>query len=341
MIDDYEDLNRVRINIIVLHDAPSCREFYKLSLRHAGFERVKTYSATPKALEQFVNSDEEHRADLLLYGILPESEISWENLHQIRKLYDGPVLVATERHDEQVEKRIRELSVSESGVSDYMSVGEFGEECLRLKVETMLTACRINSLISENDLRTQRLFVNILSVMVKILENKDSYTKFHSHSVAKWSRMIGRRMGICGEDLDNLGLAAVFHDFGKIGIPEDILCKASPLTQEEFAIMKQHPLIARDLLSSLDLLSNLLPAITHHHERWNGDGYPDGLKGEQTPLWARIIALADAYDTMSSRRAYKKAYNREIIQKELDACRGVQFDPVLVDHLTAILKEHR
>jgi len=195
-------------------------------------------------------------------------------------------------------------------------------------------------MILENDLRIQRLFVNILTVMVKILESKDPYTRFHSHSVTKWSRMIGRRKGLCDEDIDRLGVAALLHDFGKIGIPENILCKATRLTSEEFEIMKKHPTIARNLLSSIELLSDVLSAITHHHERWDGRGYPDGLKGEQTPLWGRIISLADSYDTMMSRRTYKEPYSQERIRQELDNGRGTQFDPELVDLFRAILDEH-
>jgi HD-GYP domain-containing protein (c-di-GMP phosphodiesterase class II) len=152
--------------------------------------------------------------------------------------------------------------------------------------------------------------------------------------------MIGRRKGLCEEDLDRLGLAALLHDFGKIGVPEEILCKATRLTDEEFAIMKKHPTIARDLLSSLELCTDLLPAITHHHERWDGKGYPDGLVGEQTPLWARIISLADSYDTMMSRRTYKEPYSPERIRQELDRGRATQFDPELVDLFKAILDEH-
>src|SRR6185295_5939236 len=240
------------------------------------------YPALPESLQEHLNHGQNRRADLVVFGITPGSEISWENLRQLRGIYTGPVLATTESHDAGVQRRAQEL-----GVQDYLAIGEFGEEGLELKVETALTAHRINTLILENDLRTQRLFVNILTVMVKILESKDPYTRFHSHSVAKWSRMIGRRTGLCEEDLDRLGLAAVFHDFGKIGIPDEILSKTGKLTDEEFETMKKHPVIARDLLASLEPLSDLMPAITHHHERWDGRGYPSNLKGEEIPLWAR------------------------------------------------------
>ena len=330
-----DQIDRAATELVILHDVLSWREFHELALRRAGFGQVVAYLAEPDALSQHLNHGQNRRADLVVYGIQPSSELSWENLRQLRGIYSGPVLATTESHDDEVQKRVQNL-----GVQDYLAIGEFGEEGLELKVETALTAHRINTLILENDLRTQRLFVNILTVMVKILESKDPYTRFHSHSVAKWSRMIGRRKGLCEEDLDRLGLAAVFHDFGKIGIPDEILCKAGRLTDEEFEIMKKHPTIARDLLSSLELLSDLLPAITHHHERWDGKGYPDGLKGEQTPLWARIIALADSYDTMTSRRTYKEPYPADRVMAALERCRGSQFDPDLVDHFRSILQEH-
>ena len=335
MTEVFDEIDRAATELVVLHDVISLREFHELALRRAGFGQVMAYFAHPHALQEHLNHGENRRADLVVYGVQASSENSWDNLRRLRDMYNGPVLATTENHDPTVQKRVQDM-----GVNDYLAVGEFGEEGLELKVETALTAHRVNTLILENDLRTQRLFVNILTVMVKILESKDPYTRFHSHSVAKWSRMIGRRKGLCEEDLDRLGLAAVFHDFGKIGVPDEILCKPSRLTDEENTIMKKHPTIARDLLSSLELLSDLLPAITHHHERWDGKGYPEGLVGEQTPLWARIIALADSYDTMTSRRTYKEPYPADKVRKELLTCRGTQFDPELVDYFMSILDEH-
>lgn len=332
------EIDRTSSELVVLHDTLSWREFHEVALRRAGFGQVSAFPASPEILQehlQTVNTNGHRRTDLIVYGIDPLSELSWENLKLVRGAFGGPLLATCETHDAVVHRRVLDM-----GVTDYLALGEIGEEALELKVETALTAHRINQLILENDLRTQRLFVNILTVMVKILESKDPYTRFHSHSVAKWSRMIGRRCGLCEEDLDRLGLAAVFHDFGKIGIPEEILTKSSRLTDEEFEIMKKHPVIARDLLSSLELLSDLLPAITHHHERWDGKGYPDGLKREETPLWARIIALADSYDTMTSRRAYKEPYTAERVREELQKGRGTQFDPALVGHLEDILQEY-
>ncbi|MCW8128985.1 MAG: HD-GYP domain-containing protein [Planctomycetota bacterium] len=329
-----EEIIRSETELVVLDDAPAWREFHERVLRRAGFGLVNSYPAQPSLLFDHLNNARGRKADLVVFGVQPNSEFSWENLRLIRGFFQGPVLATMERMDADARARILDL-----GVHDFVSVGDCGEEGLELKVETAITAYRINTLIDENDQRTQRIFLNIMTVMVKILENKDPYTRFHSHSVAIWSRMIGRRRGLTEEDLIRLGLAAVFHDFGKIGIPEEILNKPSRLTDEEFAIMKQHPTIARDLLSSLDLMHDLLPAITHHHERWDGRGYPAGLKSDQIPLWGRIICIADAYDTMASRRTYKEPMPPERVLEELHKGRGTQFDPELVDILVQILAE--
>ena len=331
-----DEIDRSETELVVLDDAPAWREFQERVLRRAGYGQVLSFPAQPSRLADHLNHGAGGRADMVVFGLQPQAEGSWENLRLLRAFYHGPVLATSERFDQSVRSRAVEL-----GVTDYLPVGESGEEGLELKVETVLAAHRINTLIEDNDHRNQRMFLNILTVMVKILESKDPYTRFHSHAVALWSRMLGRKKGLGEEELIRLGLAAVFHDFGKIGIPEEILNKPERLTDEEMEIMKQHPTIARDLLSSLELMHDLLPAITHHHERWDGRGYPAGLKGDQTPLWGRIICLADSYDTMASRRTYKEPMPQERIIQELQKGRGTQFDPELVDLMLIILAEKR
>jgi len=331
---NHEEMSRSDTMLVILEDVPAWREGRVSTLRRSGYGQVTAYPALPEHLLQHLNNRHSHRTDLVIFGVRLEDDHSIDNLKQVCAMFAGPVLATTERFDGVLRARILD-----AGAQDYLPLGTCGEAGLELKVETALTAHRINTLIQENDLHTQRLFINILSVMNRVLENKDPYTRFHSHSVAIWSRTIARRTGMSEEHLIRLGLAAVFHDFGKIGIPEEILNKPSRLTEEEFSIMKQHPTIARDLLSSLELMSDLLPAITHHHERWDGGGYPAGLKGAQTPFWARIICLADAYDTMASRRTYKAPMPADAILKELHKGRGTQFDPELVDVMIRILEE--
>ena len=328
-------MNRISTDLVVLDDVESTRGFQERALFKAGYKCVSAYPASQSVIKEHLSRSRNATADMVLFGIDTSSSTSLDNLKLLRDEFAGPVLATTRNFNAEARERAQSL-----GIADYLAIEECGEEGLELKVETVLTSFRIDTLVQENDQRTQDLFVNILTVMVKILESKDPYTRFHSHSVAKWSRMIGRRKGLTEDELNRLGLAALFHDFGKIGIPDDILCKTGKLTDEEFETMKKHPTIARDLLASLEPLSDLLPGITHHHERWDGRGYPSKLKGEDIPLWARIIALADSYDTMSTRRSYKEPYSREKVLSELEKGKGTQFDPELTEHLLGILKEN-
>ena len=328
-------MNRISTDLVVLDDVESTRGFQERALFKAGYKCVSAYPASQSVIKEHLSRSRNATADMVLFGIDTSSSTSLDNLKLLRDEFAGPVLATTRNFNAEARDRAQSL-----GIADYLAIEECGEEGLELKVETVLTSFRIDTLVQENDQRTQDLFVNILTVMVKILESKDPYTRFHSHSVAKWSRIIGRRKGLTEDELNRLGLAALFHDFGKIGIPDDILCKTGKLTDEEFETMKKHPTIARDLLASLEPLSDLLPGITHHHERWDGRGYPSKLKGEDIPLWARIIALADSYDTMSTRRSYKEPYSREKVLSELEKGKGTQFDPELTEHLLGILKEN-
>ncbi len=166
--------------------------------------------------------------------------------------------------------------------------------------------------------------------LVAAVDARDSYTRAHSVNVAAYAERIGRRMGWCGGQLASLRQAALLHDVGKIGVPDAILTKPGPLTDEEFTTIKRHPQIAVEILGHLTFLAAELPLILHHHERYDGRGYPAGLKGEQIPLGARILAVADALDTMFSPRTYKPAYSIDRVRAELIDGAGRQFDPAII-----------
>jgi len=175
--------------------------------------------------------------------------------------------------------------------------------------------------------------------MVAAVDARDPYTRAHSVSVAAYAVAIGRRMGLSAEAVESLRKAALLHDVGKIGVPDAILTKPGPLTPDEFAAVKRHPEIAIEILGHLSVLADQLPLILHHHERYDGRGYPSGLVGEGIPIGARILAVADALDTMLSQRTYKPAYNVDQVRAELIACSGRQFDPAVVQATLALLDE--
>jgi len=217
----------------------------------------------------------------------------------------------------------------------------FNPEMLFLKVEKMLIRLHMQRMIVENNRRNRAFFLKIVRVMAKLLEERDEYTEHHSENVARIACAIARRFGFDAAELGKLEMAGLLHDFGKIGITDYILNKPSRLTEEEYEVIKKHPSIAQIILEPIKDLEEIIPWIKHHHERWDGTGYPDGLKGEEIPLPSRILAVADAYDTMHSRRTYHEPYDDKVIVRELEENKGTQFDPAVVDVFLEMLAEEK
>ncbi len=183
---------------------------------------------------------------------------------------------------------------------------------------------------------TAEIYHEIIDCLVAALEAKDPYTKGHSTRVADLAYQLGQRAGLREEALEDLHLAAHLHDIGKIGIPDGILNKNGPLAPEELAVIRQHPLIGYQILSRSSQLKQLAEIILYHHERWDGRGYPAGLRGEAIPFSSRIITVCDAIDAMSAARPYREALTAAECWRELRVNRGRQFDPALIELLPGL-----
>ena len=184
----------------------------------------------------------------------------------------------------------------------------------------------------------ENLFFESIRTIVAALEAKDKYTCGHSERVTTYAVEIARVMEWSEKDLNTLNLSALLHDVGKIGIPERVLLKPGKLTAEEYEVMKQHPVIGAEIIKHLKNAASIIGGIRHHHERWDGMGYPDGLKGEGIPLMARIIQMADSYDAMTSHRPYRKGLTQEEVTLEIERCKGSQFDPKIADVFMNLLR---
>jgi|GEM_PF-2615933 len=199
------------------------------------------------------------------------------------------------------------------------------------------------SLVIENQLlfKVQKdTFVTTIRSLVQALDTRDPYTRGHSEQVAQYAVMIAKEMGLSEIEIDNIRFAGLLHDIGKIGIPEKLLNKPGKLTLNEFNQIKMHPYISAQILKPIPLCTSLLPFIYHHHERWDGKGYPDGLKGEEIPLGARILAVADSFDAMIADRVYRQGKGKDVAVNELVKYAACQFDPMVVDaFLTAVEKQ--
>ncbi|MEA1959298.1 MAG: diguanylate cyclase, partial [Chloroflexota bacterium] len=178
---------------------------------------------------------------------------------------------------------------------------------------------------------SQLSYLSTILALAATLDAKDPFTYGHSQKVSQYAVMLGEAIGISPEHLNSLRTAALLHDIGKIGIPDSLLLKPQKFTESEREEMQRHSGLAASILRYVPSLSNLLPHIVHHHERYDGGGYPDKLKGIDIPLEARILAIADSYDAMTSARIYRPTRSKQEAIEELRRCAGTQFDPELVD----------
>jgi HD-GYP domain-containing protein (c-di-GMP phosphodiesterase class II) len=184
----------------------------------------------------------------------------------------------------------------------------------------------------------ERGYLATIRSLAAAVDAKDPYTRGHAERVAALSVEIGRELGLDGGALRNLEYGGVLHDIGKIGIPDSILAKKGVLTAEEMALVRDHPAIGAQIVSGVEFLRDALPAIRSHHERWDGTGYPEGLRGEAIPLVARIVNIADTWDACTSRRPYQEAIPGDVVVAILEGLRGSQTDPAVHDALLASLR---
>ena len=193
-----------------------------------------------------------------------------------------------------------------------------------------------------DDFKKQVRMVNeTIFAIANSVEARDKSTGRHSLRVADYSVLIAKEIGYSDVELENLHKIGLLHDIGKIGVPDSILNKPDKLTDDEYQIMKTHVNIGGEILKDFTLVPNVVEGAKYHHERFDGKGYPNGLKGEQIPLNARIIGIADAFDAMTANRVYRKAQNLSYVVDELKRCKGSQFDPVLVDVLLRLIENDK
>ncbi|HIE51807.1 MAG TPA: GAF domain-containing protein [Armatimonadetes bacterium] len=226
--------------------------------------------------------------------------------------------------------KVKDRVIGVLNLSGRRQGGNFTAEDLELVVTlASQAATAIENAQLYDDLREQ--FVQSIRVIANAIDARDPYTRGHSERVTEYALLIARELGLPEGDLEVVRYGGLLHDVGKIGIRDEILLKPGRLTEEEFQIMKSHPVRGADIISPVRQLQRILPALRYHHERYTVDGYPEGLHGEDIPLIARIIGVADTYDAMTTNRPYRKALPREIALQELIRNRGVQFDPQIVD----------
>ncbi|MBO5004385.1 MAG: HD domain-containing protein [Clostridia bacterium] len=199
---------------------------------------------------------------------------------------------------------------------------------------------KMNEQLSNTYAELETAYLESIETLRYTVEAKDPYTSGHSSRVAKYSMLIGKYLNLSEQELKILHIGGLFHDIGKIGIPDSILLKDSSLTTDEYSQIKNHPSIGAHILCNAKIFKDIIPIVKHHHEKYNGTGYPSQLKGDNIPYLARITSIADSFDAMSSKRNYRNELSLDKIIEEIELNKGIQFDEEIANVFLDILKNH-
>lgn len=290
---------------------------------------------------------EKSSTDLILLDIhMPKMD----GFELIRRLKESeqyckiPVIFLTA--DENKEAEIRGL---ELGAMDFITK-PFVKEIMLHRINRILELDRLQKNLQqevEQQTRTaearkqkvERLTLQIIKALASTVDAKDKNTNGHSVRVAGYSKAIAKRLGLNSQEQEDIYYMGLLHDIGKIGIPDGIIKKPAELTDEEFMTIKRHPIIGAEILKNVSEIPRLGLGTRSHHEQYDGNGYPDGLKGKEIPLEARIIAVADSYDAMASSRSYHDILQQDTVREEIVKGRGTQFDPEIADIMLELIDE--
>ena len=249
-------------------------------------------------------------------------------------LKDIPIICLTADNEEESEVKCFELGAVDFITKPFVDQIMFQRtsrtlELPLLQKELQQEVERKTQKLDKRSRQLKRMTNQVMKTLAGTIDAKDKYTNGHSVRVAQYSAMIAAEMNMSRDEQDNIYYIGLLHDIGKIGVPDDIINKTTKLTDEEYAIIKTHPVIGSEILEKMSELPDIMVGARWHHERYDGKGYPDGLAGENIPLVARIIGVADAYDAMSSTRSYRGVLPQEVIRQEIEKGSGTQFDPAI------------
>ena len=324
--------------LLVIDDNPEVLKLMKLLLADE-FDLLLTTSA-----EEGLTILKERQPDLVLCDVMMpgmDGHTFSRKVKDTESLKHIPIILVTARSGAEM------LSEGiQAGADDYISKPFDSVELkarirslLRMRdVESELALANRNLKMRTSDLVEQQhsLYLSTVKSLASAIDAKDEYTRHHSTRVTEFTLKIARNMGLSEKELEDLELAALLHDIGKIAVPESILNKPGKLSDEEFARIKEHPGRGQDILKPVIELREVGNVVRSHHEKYDGSGYPDGLKGKEIPLGGRIMAIADAYDSITSERPYRNATSHRRAVKEIINCSGTQFDPEVVEHFLEV-----
>lgn len=332
--EDTSNNDQRQYNVVVVDDSSINIKMAQHILGKEGM-KVTGLSSGAELIEHLSGND----PDLILLDInMPEMD-GFETMQQINakggRISRIPIIFLTANDDDSTEARGFAM-----GAMDFIRK-PFVPEILIMRVKHAISLIRLQnrlkSEVNEKIEENENLSIHIIQALTSAIDAKDMYTSGHSDRVALYSRMIAEKFGYDQEAQNEIYMMGLLHDVGKIGISDSIINKTGPLDDNEYAVIKTHPEKGATILNNIPELPGLITGARWHHERFDGGGYPDGLNGTDIPEEARIIAVADSYDAMTSRRSYRDALSQDVVRSELVKGRGTQFDPTFADIMISLI----
>lgn len=311
-----------RRKILIVDDDDLVRDTLRFVLESNDY-RVLTASRASEALTII----ETQPVDIIISDIFMPGMNGFELLKQINaRCPDTPVILVTGFGNIEMARH-----ALKEGASDFITK-PYNIHEIPILIERNLTRHTIENKRTQNlQDEIQKTYRATMEALLAALDTRDTETEGHSERVAAYTMMMAQQLELSQEELISIERGALLHDIGKIGVPDSILYKPGPLDDEEWVIMKQHPIIGYRMCMKVGLLQPAAPIVLHHHERWDGEGYPYGLSSEEIPLGARLFAIADTLDAITSNRTYRKSRSFGEARREITGNAGTQFDPYLVE----------
>ena len=333
-----QNIEKQPYKIIAVDDESGIIDSLSVFLKRSGYQ----LTGITNPLEAIERVKEEH-FDLMLLDFIMTPIHGDKVVEEIRKFNKDLYILLLTGHKDLAPplETIRKLSIQ-----GYCEKSDKFDQLLLLiesavkSIEQMRIINNINQELSKSREELEKAYLETIQTLRYTVEAKDKYTRGHSDRVSDFAVLIGKYMGLSDEDLKTLKIGGLFHDIGKIGVPDSILLKEGTLTDNEYSEIKNHPLIGKHILSNASTFENIIPIVYHHHEKFDGNGYPGKLAGEEIPLFARIIAVADTFDAMTTKRSYRNALPLEAVRDEIIRVSGTQFDPKIVKIFLDILDNH-
>lgn len=311
--------------IIVVDDEQGIVDSLSIFLKRSGYD----FTGLTNPLEAIERARNEH-FDMMILDFMMDPIHGDEVVEEIRKFNKDLYILLLTGHKDLAPplETIKRLEIQ-----GYCEKSDKFDQLLLLiesgikSIEQMNTIKTINKQLHDKNEELERAYLDTIGILRQTVEAKDPYTRGHSDRVSEYSVLIGKKLGLDEKTLHILKIGGLFHDIGKIGIPDSILLKESKLSDEEYSQIKNHPMIGVHMLGDAAIFTDILPIVKHHHERYDGRGYPSQLVGDDIPYVARIAAVADTFDAMTSKRSYRDSLPIDVVRAEIERCSGTQFDP--------------